>query len=1104
MLKNSLLLLPLLLLTGCQPGNNPDDRPDALLQLLGPEDTGITFSNDLREDEALNILTFEYFYNGAGVGIGDVNNDSLPDLFFTANMTQSRLYLNRGKLRFEDATAQSGINTQGKWATGVSMVDINSDGWLDIHLCFAGPHDASRRANAFYINNGDGTFTDKAPDMGLADTSHSTQAAFLDYDRDGDLDLYLLNNITGRTGPNVIRPKMTRGEHPSTDRLYRNDGGRFVNVSAQAGILQEGYGLGVSICDLNLDGWPDVYVSNDYLSNDLLYLNNRDGTFSDHAGDCFRHTSYSSMGNDVADINNDGLPDLVAVDMLPPDNFRRKLMFASINYDRFRSEIISGYFPQYMRNTLQLHQGLSPEGMPVFSEIGQLAGIHSTDWSWSPLFCDLDNDGWKDLLVTNGYPRDITNLDFAAYKMNTLMQEHYTQGSQHSLLKALEQIEGALLPNYVFKNNRDLSFRDVSAAWGFTQSAFSHGAAVGDLDRDGDLDYVVSNTNQPAFVYENKSSSQGWLRVGLQGKTGNPGGFGARVEVYAGDKRQVQELQPCRGYQSSVEPVLHFGLGTADRVDSLRVTWPDGASQLLKDIPAAKVLLLEQQQAQAAGKQQRKTGGKPLLADITPASGLAWRHEEPHYADFKVQPLLPHKHSQLGPFLAGGDVNADGLGDFFVGGAFRQVGQLAIQQRDGSFRLKPLESGKNYEEDGGSLFFDADQDGDLDLYVTSGSSEFPEGSPYYQDRLYRNDGKGNFSRDSAALPPMRSSTASVAAGDYDGDGDLDLFVGGRIVPARYTEVPQSYLLENRGGRFEDVADKFNAGLSRAGRVSAALWTDVDGDERLDLLLAGEWMPLTLYKNKGGSFERQEIPGTAGWWNCLAAGDLDRDGDPDFVGGNLGRNHPYLVSDSTPLRLYSYDFNASGRKEAVMTYYLQGQEVPVHFRNDLLNRLPGLKTRYTDYSSYARADWSSIFQASVREQAERIAVSDFSSVWLENRDGVLLVHALPVEAQLAPVHGILVHDFNADGQADLLLSGNSTASETHTGNYDALNGLLLAGDGKGGFRSLSMVESGFYLPGEGRGLLLLQSAKGGALVVAARNNDFLKVFEASGRSRGKQQ
>ncbi|MEY3367556.1 MAG: hypothetical protein RI973_711 [Bacteroidota bacterium] len=877
-----------------------------------------------------------------------------------------------------------------------------------------------------------------------------------------------------------------------------------MNVSARAGILKEGYGLGVSICDLNLDGWPDIYVSNDYLSNDLLYLNNQDGTFTDHAEACFRHTSYSAMGNDVADINNDGLPDVVAVDMLPPDNFRRKLMFASVNYDRFRSEIASGYYPQYMRNTLQLHQGLSPEGMPVFSETGQLAGIQSTDWSWSPLFSDLDNDGWKDLLVTNGYPRDITNLDFAAYKMNALMQERYTRGTQHSLLKALEQIEGALLPNYVFKNNQDLSFRDVSAAWGFTQAAFSHGAAVGDLDRDGDLDYVVNNANHPAFIYENQSSQQGWLRVALQGKAGNPAGFGARVELHADGKLQVQELQPCRGYQSSVEPVLHFGLGTADRVDSLRVIWPDGATQFMENIPAGVLLKLEQQQAQTVRKQQRKTGSKPLLADVTPSSGLAWRHEEPHYADFKVQPLLPHKHSLLGPFLAGGDVNADGREDFFVGGGFGQAGQLAIRQRDGSFRMKPLESGKNYEEDGGCLFFDADQDGDLDLYVTSGSSEFPEGSPYYQDRLYRNDGKGNFSRDSMALPAMRSSTACVAAGDFDGDGDLDLFVGGRIVPARYAEVPRSYLLENRGGRFEDVAEKLNAGLPRAGRVSAALWTDVDGDQRLDLLLAGEWMPLTLYKNTGGRLERQEVPGTAGWWNCLAAADLDRDGDTDFVAGNLGRNHPYRVSDSTPLRLYSHDFNGSGRREAVMTYYLQGQEVPVHFRNDLLNRLPGLKTRFTDYSSYARADWSSIFPASVLEQAETIAVSDFSSVWLENRDGELLVHALPVEAQLAPIHGVLVHDFNADGQADLLLSGNSTATETHTGNYDALNGLLLAGDGEGRFRSLSLMEGGFYFPGEGRGLLMLQSAKGAALVVAARNNEVLKVFEVSAGSGSGQQ
>ena len=843
--------------------SNKGETP--LLELLPSHVTGIDFTNQLYEDEDLNIITFEYFYNGAGVGIGDINNDGLQDIFFSGNMVSNRLYLNKGDMRFEDITKKSGLRTLGKWATGVAMVDINLDGWLDIYVCYAGPFgNPQRRANELYINNGNNTFTEKADAYGLGDTGHSVQAAFFDYDRDGDLDVYILTNTTDETGPNIIRPKRLKGEMINTDRLYRNNGDRtFSDVSVEAGITIEGYGLGVSICDLNSDGWPDIFVSNDYLSNDLLYINNKDGTFTDRADQYLKHTSYSAMGNDVSDFNNDGLVDIIEVDMLPPDNKRQKLMLGATNYDRYRSEIRYGYSPQFMRNTLQLNRGPDANGDPCFSEIGQLSGIHATDWSWSALFADMDNDGWKDLLVTNGYPRDITNRDFASYKAQEFVHEGYNESVKKKLLKAVESLEGAHIPHYIFRNNGDLTFSDQSVQWGFTQPFYSTGAAYADLDNDGDLDYVTNNTNTPASIYKNHAtemSDNHFLRVSLEGSPTNRAGYGAKLFFFSGsDTLQYFEQSPYRGFQSSVDQQVHVGLGKLTRLDSLRIVWPDQRYQKLENVAVDRQITLKWNDAERdtfPGVQSDRSRYKAMFSPANDSRKIQYHHKETEYADFKIEPLLPHKYSENGPGVAVGDINGDALEDFFVGGAYNQSGQFFIQQKDGRFLSKGFTKERKYEEDMGALLFDADNDKDNDLYIVSGGNEFESGSPYYQHRLYFNDGKGNFKLNNSALPEMTSSGSCVIAADLEKDGDLDLFVGGRLTPHAYPQPGQSYILENNSGVFTDATDKIAPGLKNIGMVTAGLWTDVNNDDQVDLIIVGEWMPITLYLNNGGKLNHK--------------------------------------------------------------------------------------------------------------------------------------------------------------------------------------------------------------------------------------------------------
>lgn len=1094
MYRFCLLVMPLAV--WCWSSCSRDKAEVPLLELLPLERTGVAFNNRLLEDAQLNILTFEYFNNGAGVGAGDFDRDGRVDLFFAGNMEACRLYLNRGDFTFVDQTAAAGIDTRGRWVNGVAVVDLNADGWLDIYLSCAGPYPPERRANLLYINQGNGQFIEQAQAYGLADTGHTTQAVFFDYDRDGDLDAYLLtNSMEEDLGPNVIRPKRTQGQNPNTDRLFRNDGGWFTNVSSLAGILTEGYGLGVSVNDFNLDGWPDIYVSNDYVSNDLLWMNQGDGTFRDMAAQLLDHTSYSAMGNDVGDYNNDGWPDIVAVDMLPPDHLRRKLMLGGSNYDRFRSEIRSGYSPQFVRNTLQLHRGLNPAGEPSFSEVGHLAGIAATDWSWSPLWGDLDHDGWQDLLITNGYPHDITNLDFATFKKPQLFAQGQDPGLAQRAWHALQNVPGAYLPNFIFRNKGNLQFEEVSRRWGFTQPAYSHGALLADLDNDGDLDYVVNNYGAPAFIYANRSERLGrhFLRVQLEGLGGNRQALGATVKLYQGQQQQTRYVQAIRGYLSSVETTVHFGFAQATPIDSVVVIWPNQQVQVWRGV-APDQLLTCRQDASSARRQTPAKSANRCLTEATVETGLNHQHLDPQFTDFKIQPLLLREYCQQGPPLASGDFNADGRADFFVGGAYRQSGQIFLQTPTGRFKGFALDPPDKKNEDTGATAFDADGDGDLDLYVCSGGSEFPNQAAEYQDRLYYNNGQGRFTlAPPGVLPPLTSSTSTVAAADWDRDGDLDLFVGGRIVPTAYAAIPRSYLLENRGGRFVSVTQQLQPALGAWGRVTAAQWGDLNGDGWPDLVVTGEWQATQIFYNRQGKKLDPAAAGDflgngVGWWNALLLHDLDQDGDLDLLLGNEGLNHEFAQTAQS-LCLHTGDFDDNGRPDALFSQVLLGQRAPVHFRDDLLAWFPFLRKHYPDYQTYASTTWTELEKHLARSKTASRCVEEWRSGWAENQQGRWVFHPWPMLAQLAPIQAMVVADFDGDQLLDVLCGGNDYGRNPFWGYQDAGKGLILQqGPAAGQFVASSY---GVPLAGPVRSLLPLTRAGGDNGILVGVNHSSLR-------------
>ncbi|AYB29177.1 VCBS repeat-containing protein [Chryseolinea soli] len=1070
-------------------------KPETLFTFVDPADSGVDFNNTIAEDDTFNIVDFYYVYNGGGVAIGDLNNDSLPDLYFTGNRVGDRLYLNKGDLKFEDVTQAAGIRKQG-WSTGVTLVDINADGLLDIYVCKSGNYPASKRANQLYINQGNMRFREEAQSWGLADTTYTNQAAFFDYDKDGDLDAYLMTSTNTVRNPNKVTPVIDNGRGASVDKLLQNQDGKFVDVSQASGILHDGFGLGLAVHDLNGDGWEDILVSNDFLANDHLYINNHDGTFTESARKYFRHHSQFSMGNDVSDFNNDGLPDVMVVDMLPADAVQRKKMAGPANPNTFEAMTRAGYHPQYMRNMLQVNLGKDESNTPVFAEIGQQAGVHSTDWSWAPLFADFDQDGWQDLFITNGYLRDITDMDFIIHNNQTATKSTPLE-TDRSMREGAKNMPSIKKNNYLFKNTGANSFEDKSAMWLGTNESLSNGAALGDLDLDGDLDIVVNNINAPAFIMRNTIQNAHFLKIKLSGSQGNTKGLGSTLTLYTNGQLQRQHMSVTRGYQSSVDYTLHFGLGEHAVIDSLEIIWPDGRSQVMRNLKANQTLTLKYTES-GTGTFRNESTIQPLLQRADSSSHLKHIDREKFYMDYDVEPLLPHKLSQQGPCLAVADVNKDGLDDFFVGGSYQFAGNLFLQHTDGTFTGKPVPSAKDKnEEDTGAAFFDADQDGDDDLYIVSGSNEHYDNSPFFQDRLMLNDGKGNYRSDTTRLPAMRHSGSCVVPFDFDKDGDLDIFRAGRLISLEFPKSGVSYLLRNNHAKFSDVTNQVAPGLQSIGMVTDAAWVDLDQDGWHDLILLGEYMPITVFKNEKGNLKQlqpESLTFSNGLWNTLAALDIDRDGDMDLVAGNVGLNSRYRFTKDKPFSIYAGDFDNNNRWDALPAYYAGEVEYPTSSWFDVVRQVPMFKKRYQTFEAFARASLDDVI-APVKEQVKlTVRAYQQQSLILENVGNFeFKLIPLPAVVQQAPVKDILVSDINQDGQDDLLIVGNDFTIEPVEGQHDASVGLVLLGDGNGRLQPLTPQRSGFWVEHDARRICKVKQ-KNGDLIVVTQNSGPLLAFK----------
>jgi hypothetical protein len=1101
-------------------------RESTLFSLLPAGETGITFSNRISENDTMNILDFQYFYNGGGVGIADMNGDSLPDIIFSGNQVNSQIYINQGSMKFADVSDKAGLSNLGRWCSGVSLVDINADGRMDIYLSATTYKTEAKRANLLFVNQGNNAegvpqFKEMAKEYGVADTGHSTHAAFFDYDNDGDLDLYVLIDAV-EPYPNLYRKKYIDGSSPTTDRLYRcdwngeDDHPMYVDVSKEAGIQIEGYGLGINISDFNRDGFKDIYVTNDFVSNDLMYINNGDGTFTDKARTYFKHTSNTAMGNDVADINNDGLVDIVALDMLPRNNTRKKKLMPPNSYQDYLNNDLYGFMYEYVRNTMQINMGNKPgTNEPIFADLGMMADVAETDWSWTPMLADFDHDGFRDLIVTNGFPRDVTDRDFAQFRQES--------GSIATKEYLINQIPTVKIKNYAFKNKGDLTFHNTTEQWGVNVPSFSNGAAYADLDLDGDLDMVVNNINDSAFVYRNnlaekKPGKSHYLRINFEGNYPNLKGIGAKAEIYYTDSlMQIYEHSPYRGYLSSVEPIAHFGVGKATKIDRVKIIWANGKQQVLTDVNVDQVLTVSQKNA--AENFTPAPVSPSLFKDISDSLGLQWVHEEPEFIDFNGQKLLPHKLSQYPPALATADVNGDGLNDVFIGGSRQHKGRFFIQKPDGTFTVSDLLPGgegiEKESEDMGVLLFDADGDGDNDVYIASGSNEQPPGHPSYQDRLYINDGKGNFTLATAALPDAKISTSCVRAADIDRDGDLDLFVGGRIDVEHYPRSVNSTILRNDSkdgiAKFTNVTQQVAPQLQNGGLICDALWTDYNNDGFVDLIVAGEWMPLVVFQNKDGVLMPDKklndyLNNYKGFWNSIIGGDFDNDGDTDYVVGNLGVNTIMRTSSATPMTIIASDFNGDGRFDAIpMVYYPtedgRSELVPFHGREDMIKQMIPMRARYQTYNDFTKATFDNLITDEQRKEALILQANYLKSAYIENKgDGNFDLRPLPNLAQVAPINGMITDDFDDDGNLDVLLVANDFGNEVSVGRFDASNGLLLKGNGKGSFTAQSIAQSGFYVPGNAKGLIQLPNAKGERLLLASQNRGTLKAFEGKANQK----
>ena len=1072
--------------------------------------TGVRFENRITETDTLNVFRYRNFYNGGGVAIGDLNGDGRPDLILGSNQDGPRLYLNEGAFRFREVTRAAGLGGRTSWTTGLTLADVDGDGRLDLYVSHAGTGDADSRRNELWMNTGTGAdsvphFTERAASMGLDDDGFTTQSAFFDYDRDGDLDLFLTNNSPRPASSFGLRNTRNERDHNGGDRLYRNDGGKFTDVSEKAGIFgsEVGFGLGLGIADLNDDGWPDIYVSNDFFEHDYLYINNRNGTFSEEMTKRVPNGSYFSMGMDIADIDNDGRSEIYTTDMLPEDEYRLRSTSSFDGWDVYQAKLRNDYGHQFMRNMLQHNNG---DG--TFSDVGQLAGVARTDWSWSALITDLDLDGRKDIFVTNGLLRDVTSQDYLAFLANNETAKTVQQGGKVDYMQLTTAMSTTPIPDYAFRNEGGVRFSNQTAAWGLDTPNISSGAAYGDLDGDGALDLVVNNANLEAFVYRNNvrtlQPANHFVQVQLVGAGLNRFAIGARVTLWSGGERLEQQMSPTRGFQSSMDYRLTFGIGSRTGIDSITVSWPDGMRSVQTGVRPDAMVTLQQSAAVKPGPAVAPASAPALFSDVTAQARIAFGHRENDFVDFDRERLIPRMLSMEGPALAGGDVNGDGLDDVFIGGAKDQAGQLLLQRPDGSFA--PSNPGvfepDAIAEDVGAVLVDVNGDKAPDLYVVSGGNEFTEGASALQDRLYLNDGKGGFRKTVGAVPSESHSGSRVTAADYDGDGDMDLFVGGRSVPWGYGLNPVSTLLRNDGrGTFTDVTRQLAPDLVNVGMVTDAVWQDVTGDGRADLTVVGEWMPITVFRNAGaGRLVKSAVRGleqTSGWWNRIIAADVTGDGKVDLVAGNRGLNNRIGASAAEPATLLVKDFDGNGFGDQIVGVYSKGKRYPLVLRDEMIKALPSLKVRFLSYEGYAKAGLDDMFPADLLTDAVQKKAETFAtSVARNNGDGSFTVVALPDAAQLAPVYGILARDVDGDGVMDLLLAGNFDGFKPDIARMSDSWGLVLRGSAGGSFTPMARQASGFFVPGQTRDIVRLRARDGDRFFVA-RNNDRPLVFRAKG-------